>query len=299
MNKLVLHISTSYLRFLAVNSESEITFAEQVELPGKGVFNNGNNESSEDISNIICDTLKSYKIDIKECSLIIDSSNCFISMIPVDYSDTKENINSSILWELSNYYPDNYKNFKINYQKLIKENPSDPVKWTLVIAISNKVSDVLKKISIKSGIKFSFMDIDHFACEKYFRKIYREELVKNNFLIAGIKKSRIDLSIINNKGSLFYDYLILDKTDFQKPLENYFKKSINDISHIKYDRIFLYGDDLVIGAYKTLNKIVKKANIILSNPYSDIKISKNFIKTEVDLNNNGFKFTPLCGLAIN
>jgi hypothetical protein len=30
-----------------------------------------------------------------------------------------------------------------------------------------------------------------------------------------------------------------------------------------------------------------------------MKISTDFIKTDVDLKNDGFKFTPLCGLALN
>ena len=123
--------------------------------------------------------------------------------------------------------------------------------------------------------------------------------MKNNFLLAGLKKNRIDLSIINNKGSLFYDYITLIESDFQKPLENYLSKKSNEIFNVKFDRIFLYGEDFVIGAYKTINRIIKKANIILSNPYSDMKISTDFIKTDVDLKNDGFKFTPLCGLALN
>jgi hypothetical protein len=143
------------------------------------------------------------------------------------------------------------------------------------------------------------MDIDHFSSEKYFRKLYKEDLAKNNFLLAGLKKNRIDLSIINNKGSLFYDYITLIESDFQKPLENYLSKKSNEIFNVKFDRIFLYGEDFVIGAYKTINRIIKKANIILSNPYSDMKISTDFIKTDVDLKNDGFKFTPLCGLALN
>ena len=299
MKKLVLHISARYLRFLEINLNNEITFAEQIELPAEDIFVGTKNKSSENIAGIICDTLNKYNLSHKEASLIIDSSNCFVSVIPVNYNDSKENIRSGILWELSNYYPETYKNFKINYQKLIRENPSDGIKWTLVIAINSKVSEVLKNISVQSGLKFNLMDIDHFSSEKYFRKIYKDDLIKNNFLLAGLKKNRIDLSIINNKGSLFYDYIILNESDFQKPLENYLSKKNNEIFNVKFDRIFLYGEDFVIGAYKTINRIIKKANIILSNPYSDMKISKDFIKTEVDLKNDGFKFTPLCGLALN
>jgi Tfp pilus assembly PilM family ATPase len=299
MKKLVLYISAKYVRFLEVNLNNEITFAEQIELSEDDVFPGGKYQSTENISTVIFDTLKKYNITAKEASLVIDSSNCFVSILPVDYDDTKENIHSNILWELSNYYPDTYKNFKINYQKLIKENPSDSVRWTLIIAINNKVSDVLKNISVQCGLKFSLLDVDHFATEKYFRKLYKDDLAKNNFLLAGFKKNRIDFSIINNKGSLFYDYILLKDSDFQKPLENYLSNRYGDIFNIKFDRIFLYGDEFVIGAYRTLNRMIKKANIILSNPYIDMKLAKDYIRTEVDIKNDGFKFTSLCGLALN
>ena len=34
---------------------------------------------------------------------------------PVEFSDDKSNINSHILWELSHYFPENYKDFIVKY----------------------------------------------------------------------------------------------------------------------------------------------------------------------------------------
>jgi Tfp pilus assembly PilM family ATPase len=286
------------IRFLEISRENKISFA-QIKSDNFDLSNlfKQNKLAESEISNIadvINRVLEESRTTSNTSRLLIDTDRCFANVIPLDFSDTKEKINSNILWELSNYFPENYKDFKISYHKLNSELYSESVKETLIIGIKNSIIDTLKKLSRLINIKITSIDIEHFASEKYFRGIRKNLFKEDNILIIGCKRNRFDFSIINDSGCLAYDYFITKDANFQDKLVKMYIKLEEKYRSLQISNIYLYGDDSTTGTYKIINDLSQKARVILSNPFYEIGITD---KVPADFVSEGYKFIPLCGLS--
>ena len=229
------------IRFLEINKDDKISFANHISDNfdlGDLYFQNklsesALNEAAESINTILAES----RISSQFTKLLVDTNHCFANVIPIDFIESKDKINSNILWELSNYFPENYKNYKINYHKLLTESYSDKIKETLIIAIRNNLIDAIKKLSKLINIKINSIDVEHFASEKYFRVIRKNLFKEENILIIGCKKNRFDFSIINDSGCIAYDYFLLLDSALQDKLtktylkidEKYYSLNINNI----------------------------------------------------------------------
>jgi Tfp pilus assembly PilM family ATPase len=286
------------IRFLETSKENKISFA-QIKSDNFELSNlfKQNKLTESEISNsadIINAALEESKTESNISRLLIDTDRCFANVIPLDFSETKEKINSNILWELSNYFPENYKDFKISYHKLNSESFSESIKETLIIGIKNSITDALKKLCGLINIKITSIDIEHFASEKYFRAIRKNLFKDENILIVGCKKNRFDFSIINDSCGFAYDYFIPVDANFQDKLIKMYIKLEEKYRNLQISSIYLYGDDTTTGAYKIINDLSHKARVILSNPFYEIGITD---KVSTDIVSEGYKFIPLCGLS--
>lgn len=288
------------IKLLEINKENKISYAGQL----SGKFNSENlfhpNKLSEsnmnEIAGLINKELEKSKTKENVSKLLIDTGFCFTNVIPLDISETKEKISSNILWELSNYFPDSYKSYKINYHKLLSDFYTDNIKDTLVIAIKNDLIEAIKKITGLIDIKISSIDIEHFASEKYFRYIRKNLFDGEIILIIGCKKNRFDFSVINDKGCYYYDYFLPEDSVFQDNLVNQYLKIEKIFSGTQLNNIYLYGDETTSSAYKIINETAKNPKLILSNPFYELGITEN---VETDIISEGYKFVPLCGIGIN
>jgi len=286
------------IKFLEINKENKISFAYNLagninlyNLYSQNKFSeNYLNEIAESINEVLNKSNTSSNVS----KLLIDTNHCFTNVIPLDFADSKEKINSNILWELSNYFPEDYKNCKISYHKLLSELYSENVKETLIIAIKNNLVEAIKKLSKLIDIKIGSVDVEHFSSERYFRAIRKDLLIDENILIIGCKINRFDFSIINNSGCLAYDYFLPKDSNYQDLLANTFL-TLNDKHHnLHINNVYLYGDELTSSSYKIINGI-SKARVILSNPFYEIGIMDNL---DPEIVSQGYKFVPLCGLAL-
>lgn len=288
------------VRFLEINKDNKISFAYQI----SDNFNFENMYSQNKISDSyfnetserINDVLNKSKITSNTSKLLIDTSYCFLNVIPLDFRESSDKINSDILWELSNYFPDSYKNYKISYHKLIPDLYSENIKETLIIAIKNNIIDAIKKLAGQINIKIGSIDIEHFAAERYFRKIRKGYSDSENILVIGCKRNRFDFSIINDSGCIGYDYILTDDSNFQDKLKANYLKIEDKYRQMQINYIYLYGDESTSTAYKIINDAAQNSRLILSNPFYEIGITDNF---DSDIVSEGYKFVPLCGLALN
>ncbi|MFA5405171.1 MAG: pilus assembly protein PilM [Ignavibacteria bacterium] len=288
------------IRFLEISKENKISFAHHIidnfDIENLYTKNKLSDSFINETSVMINEVISKSKTSLQTSKLLIDTNYCFANVIPLDFSESIDKINSNILWELSNYYPDSYKNYKINYHKLLAGSYSENIKETLIIAIKNNFIDAIKKLSKQINIKISSIDIEHFASERYFRKIRKNLINEEPILIIGCKKQRFDFSLISNTGCIGYDYILLENSNFQDKLVSFYLKNEEKYRSMKLNNIYLYGDESCSTAYKIINETAKNPKLILSNPFYEIGITED-IDTEIV--SEGYKFAPLCGLALN
>ncbi|MCX6165727.1 MAG: pilus assembly protein PilM [Ignavibacteriae bacterium] len=288
------------IKFLEINKENKISFAYQLtdnfNIENLYSQNKSSDSSVNEASEMINEVLSKSKTTSHTSKLLIDTNYCFANVIPLDFTESNDKINSNILWELSNYFPDNYKNYKVSYHKLLSGLYSEDIKETLIIAIKNSFIYTIKKLSKQINIKISSIDIEHFASEKYFRKIRKNLFDGETIIIIGCKKNRFDLSVINETGCIGYDYFLFEDSNFQDKLVKFYLKNEEKYRNTQINNIYLYGDESTSSAYKIVNDIAKKPRLILSNPFYEIGITEN-VNSEIV--GEGYKFVPLCGLVLN
>ncbi|MBI5402275.1 MAG: pilus assembly protein PilM [Ignavibacteriae bacterium] len=286
------------IRFLETNRENKISFAGAVsdnfELENLFKKNKLSDTYINNAAELINRVIEESRTSSDHSRLLIDTNKCFANVIPLDFSEKKEKLNSNILWELSNYFPDNYKEFKVSYHKLLSDSYSSQVRDTLIIGILNSNLETLKKLSRLLNIKITSIDIEHFAAEKYFRAIRKSLFKDENIMVIGSKKSRFDFSIINDSGCLHYDYYIPRELNFQDNFANAFIGTEKKYRNLQINNIYLYGDETAADSYSIINDLSEKSRVFLSNPFYEIGITEK-VKTEIV--SEGYKYIPLCGLA--
>jgi hypothetical protein len=292
-------LSNNSIRFLETDKENKISFASQVTDNFKFESLNHQNKLTDsainETSEIINNVLKEIKTSPNNSKLVIDTNYCFTSVIPLDFSESSDKINSDIIWELSNYFSENYKNYKISYHKLLAESYSENIKETLIIAVRNNLIEAIKKLSKLINVKICSIDVEHFTAEKYFRNIRKNLFNGENFMVIGCRKNRFDFSIINESGCYNYSYFIVKDLNFQDNLIKTFLKIEYYFGYLQINNVYLYGDESTAVSYNILNNSSKKARIILSNPFYEVGITNNI---NPEIVSEGYKFIPLCGLAL-
>jgi len=248
-------------------------------------------------SDLINNALKGKKIDNHRIGILLDSSLAFMNLVPVDYSESPDTIRSNIIWDLTNYFPHNYKEFIINYYRIKKNNITNEINDTLLIALHKVKMEFIKSIFEFCSLNIHITDIDHMAAERCIKKVYASDFKDHNNLILGFKKKRIDLSIIDSSNIYYFDYVITDSSNFQ----DRFLKSLGDLydRHLDlfFDKIFIYGETNPDTLHKLISSVFPEKNIIVSNPLSIFNYSD--IEGVVDnIENEGYKYTSLLGIAL-
>ncbi|MCE1164505.1 MAG: hypothetical protein LWX07_03780 [Bacteroidetes bacterium] len=193
MNKAVIGYTGKFIRFLIVENGKTVIFLDQQEYVDAGIFflePKVNHKRITELAGIISNVFRKNNIHVDSASLVLDSKIAYMNMIPVDFTDEAENINSSLIWELSNFYPDTYKNFKISYQK-IESNKEEYLYLgnTLIIAYHKNIAEITRRLSEISSIRFTGINFDNFTAGKFV--LGRGE---KDFILLGLKEDRTDIS---------------------------------------------------------------------------------------------------------
>ncbi len=256
-----------------------------------------NNKALSNISSELQKYVNSRNKEFTKISLTIGTSQAFIIILPIDYSEGKQSMNSKIYWELSNYFPENYNDFIINTYRLNAIMPSRTTDEFLIIAVAKNTLEFVKRIFKLCNLNLSIVDIDHFAAEYNLRKNYSEEFSDKNVLLIGLKEGRFDYGLIKNKKYSYYTYAkYYSEPEYDltliKKLNTLIKTRCEDA---QIETVYLYGEEIredTIYALKKNNNLKVK----ILNPFGNISSSTEFLKNQ-DLRKQAHMYSPSCGVA--
>lgn len=292
MNNLIIEYSGSKIRILQANAE-RVIFIDQLEFIDSGFFYlepKINNKKVSEFTELLISHLRKRNIIADSMTLVLDSKLAYINCIPIDFSDEAENINTSLIWELSSYYPDTYKGFKINYQKINPDNEELAFLGNaLVIAYHKNIAEVTRRISEVSSLKINSVNFDVFTAGKFVNKH-----IRNNFITAGIKKERVDVMFYLNGSISYFMPLNIKDNNFDTAVKELLKLK----SHPGFEEIsdvYVYGEDSVQVFKNSLDSFKSNLNTVITDPFDVFKPDPLLTENRHD-KLLPHSFTPLFGL---
>lgn len=280
-----LEFSGNILRALQLNDAKEVILKNEITLSFNlnDEFHSRKNKDSliEEFEESVSSIFNNEDQEQRTAGILIGTSQTFLNVMPVDFNEDAGSISSHILWELSNYYPESYKEFTIKYFRLNNNYLSDKIDDVLLIAISNSRLEFIKSLCDSCDVSIKNVEIDHFAVEKCLKEFYPAEIKNKSVLIIGSKSGRLDFSLVSNGLMRYYDYEVTEKSDYRNLLVR--QINILNSSLFNIERFFLYGDD-------------KTASIknFLEEQFQNIPVS--YISHSGKNEDSGF--APLYGLAL-
>jgi len=289
VNKIIIGYTGKHIKFLLVENGTKVSFVDQQEYADANIFflePKINHKRITELSSIISTVFRKNNFHFDTAGLVLDSRLAYMSMIPVDFTDEAENINSSLIWELSNFYPDTYKNFKISYQRI--DSNKDEYAYlgnTLIIAYHKNIAEITRRLSELTGIKFTGINFDNFAAGKYF--LGKSE---KDFILLGLKQEKTDIMHYFNGEIRNYTGLYKNnETKFGSgEIENILK--IPGFSGI--NKVFIYGEESAVQYGEKINAEYKQTVIV--NPFSNFSADSILQENAAII---PYSFTPLFGLV--
>jgi len=249
-----------------------------------------NHKKISEVTGLILNNLKRNNLFTDNIKFVLDSRLAYISCIPLDYSDEVENINSSLIWEISNYFPENYKNYKVTYQKINHENKDlDHLGNTLIIAYHKNIAEITRRISEISSLKISNINFDVFTAGAYLTLQSQK-----NFAVIGCKKDRLDLSVyLDGKLSFFLPVYLRDNV--KDILQNEIYKILKLSGYEEISNVFIYGDSVCPNVLNIIDEFRWKYKLSLTDPFKDFSVDSSLLDDRVEPLSS-YSFTPLFGL---
>lgn len=301
MKTLTLSISDRFIRFIEINEKREILFVDSIDTTFSFTecFSAGKYDEAiiSEAANVINEAIKDKNLNSDKIGILLDSIFSFINIIPIEYSEDSPGVASSLLWDLSNYYPNNYKNFKLNYYKLGSKKFAENVIDTLYVAIENDKLEILSKIMHICRLKAGLFDVDHFAVEKYIRELYKPHLSSRSCLYIGCKRNRFDISIIDSNSLIHYEFIMFKETNYIKKLTVFLEKIKTGDESKSFDFVILYGEDFTVDIFNWFSTALPETKIYLPDPFTELALHSR-ISNNLKFREEGNKFIPACGLAL-
>jgi len=306
MRTLTIGFFGKHIRFIEINKYKEITFIDEIitdnEISEVLSIKDSDNPVIEEYSMQINEVLKKKTFHAEKVGVVLDSGNSFVYALPVDYDEDEGMAKRNIIWDFSNYFSEDYNNYKIVYYKMSGETPSDTVKNTLVIAFENSRLDLLRKIFYNFNMKIHLADYEHLSAEKCIREIYKNEFIENFSqlgLIIGVKNDRIDYSIIDLNNIYYYDFYTIKRANYKEPLMSLLAGINEKINTLKIYKVFLYGEDFVLPSRDLINStnFFRHIPVVIANPFIALNFGAN-LKDYSGIEHEGYKFISVCGLSL-
>lgn len=290
MINLYIEFSDNTLRVLRLDKLKKISVKHEVNLSfslsDETVLRKDKSDLIHEFEDAITEALKnddeSGNSDMKvTAGILIGTEQIFMNVTPVDFDEDNSSVSAHIIWELSNYFPDTYKDFNVRYYRLNNNNISENIDDTLLIAINKKKLEFIKMLCDSTDITIRNIEIDHIVIDKCLKEKYPEDIIGKTVLIIGIKKGRVDFSLLCDGEIRYYDFANLGGLNLKYPVVS----QINLLNSLLFniEKIFIYGED-------SKNEL---KNFLLEQ-FENIGISS--IKYED--NSEDTSFAPLYGLAL-
>lgn len=223
-------------------------------------------------------------------SFCLDTSFAFLNVIPVEQSLSEQEFNEHLLWEISQYFPTESANqsFIIRGYKF----SGDDMEKALMVAVKKDLISFLKGIAEKLGLTVQIIDIDHFAVENCLRERIspvRSRYFYSDFVLVGLKNSRIDVSVFRSYEFQRYFYHIVNG---ESDTRYFLLKLINDNVSAGFEKFVFYGEGLDQNLIGIISGMLGSKFSIL-NPFD----SRLFLDVKVEAE-SAHIFAPNIGLAL-
>lgn len=286
MNTISIGFSGNVVRILQLGETKQIVSKDEITLSfninDESCQKKGRSELVNEFSDSVSKVLNNDNQEMITAGIIIDTSQTFLSVFPIDFNEEQSSINSHILWELSNYFPETYKDFNIKYFRLNNNFLNDNIDEVILIAIEKNKIEFIKNLCNSCNIKIRNIEIDQFAVEKCLKENYQELKGNKNILIIGCRNSRLDFSLMVNEKLKYYDFENFEGDNFKCSLINEINLFNSASDGNKIDKIFLYGEDISF-----------KVKSFLTEQFGNVDCE---LITASD--NDDSRFSPLYGLAL-
>lgn len=293
MGRVAVQYSGKHIRILEISDKKSIKYIDQFDYLDSSIFflePKLNPKRISELSDLLISNMRKNSVYTDAIELILDSRLAYISVIPVDFSDEIDNTNSTLIWELSNFFPESYKNFKITYQKL--QNSGDKhgtLGNTLLVAYHKQIAEITRRLSELTSIKFNKINFDVFTAGLYF-----QNTGTGNFICIGCKNDKTDISFyLGNKISYFTSLYMKEKQS------GYYYEEINHILSLPdfgdISSIFIYGEEPAVSIFGYLNENKQKRQVLMPDPFSDSEFDNPYDKLK---NLPPFSFIPLFGTGL-
>lgn len=190
--------------------------------------------------------------------ILIGTNQTFLTVLPIDFNEDQSSIDSHILWELSNYFPETYKNYTVKYYRL-NTSLIENIDEILIVAVNRGKIEFIKNLCNSINILIKSVEVDQFAVERCLKISGHAKLKDKISIILGCRNERLDFSLMQNEKLRYYDYETYTGTNFQIPLINqinYFDSAFGEI-----EEIFFYGEDSALSSIRNfMNEQFSKIN---------------------------------------
>jgi hypothetical protein len=293
LGRVAVQYSGKHIRILEISDKKSIKYIDQFDYLDSSIFflePKLNPKRISELSDLLISNMRKNSVYTDAIELILDSRLAFISVIPVDFSDEIDNTNSTLIWELSNFFPESYKNFKITYQKLQNTgNKYGTLGNTLLVAYHKQIAEITRRLSELTSIKFNKINFDVFTAGLYF-----QNACTGDFICIGCKNDKTDISFyIGNKIRYFTSLYMKEKQS------GYYYEEISHILNLPdfsdISSIFVYGEEPAVSIFGYLNENRQKRQVLMPDPFINTEFDNPYDKLK---NLQSFSFIPLFGTGL-
>jgi hypothetical protein len=293
LGRVAIQYSGKNIRILEISEKKSIKYIDQLDYLDSSVFflePKLNHKRISELSDLLITNMKKNSVYTDAIEFILDSRLAYISVIPVDFSDEIDNTNSTLIWELSNFFPESYKNYKITYQKL-KNSEDKPGTFgnTLLVAYHKQIAEITRRLSELTSIKFSKINFDIFTAGLYF-----QNTGISDFICIGCKNDKTDISFYKGNKINYFSGLYMK----EKP-SGYYYDEINRILNLaefsEISNIYVYGEESAVSIYGYLSDNMQKRQVSMPDPFLNVNFDNPYDKIK---NLPSFSFVPLFGIGL-
>lgn len=149
--------------------------------------------------------LKVNRVKARHVSVALDTSGLFITTIPLPETSTREDIHRQIVWELQQFFPDVAPSDFVHDAHRLAVDHRQAIAEFLCVAARRQYARTVQSIVNDRGIHLELVDADQFGAEHVLRAGYPEAAQKV-MVLAGVKKERLDISVLKNGTLVAYDF---------------------------------------------------------------------------------------------
>ncbi len=195
-------------------------------------------EKAEQIASVISSSV-SINEKVAKISFCLGTEFTFLNVIPADANLTEQDLNEHLLWEVSQYFPDeSIGNFTVRGYRFGNSN----VQRVLLVAVKKEIISFLRVIADNLKLGVQIIDIDHFAVENCLRErisSVRSRYFYSNFILVGLKSSRVDVSIFRDYEFQRYFYHVISG---ESDMRYFLIKLINEHISAGFEKFIFYGE---------------------------------------------------------